>query len=62
MVYLMRRLALDMRHPESLEIAVNKFALEESTIDRASPLACAEAKTTSHLWSRGLVLPTPAAR
>lgn len=59
MVYLMRRLALDMRHPESLEIAVNKFALEESTIDRSLSIGVCRSENNVAFVVKGLGAPDP---
>lgn len=59
MAYLMRRLALDMRHPESLEIAVNKFALEESTIDRSLSIGVCRSENNVAFVVKGLGAPDP---
>lgn len=59
MVYLMRRLALDMRRPASLETAVKELSLEESTIDRSLSIGVCRSENNVAFVVKGLGAPDP---
>lgn len=59
MVYLMRRLALDMCRPASLETAVKELSLEESTIDRSLSIGVCRSENNVAFVVKGLGAPDP---
>lgn len=59
MAYLMRRLALDMRRPASLETAVKELSLEESTIDRSLSIGVCRSENNVAFVVKGLGAPDP---